>query len=171
MSLFNLSDSELSLFDCIAKEFNQIIGTKIDYFSLDVERSDKDPLYDEPITNRFKGPFSMHAYIEYPEPQPEAGQSGLKTRWSTSMWISRKAFEETRCPVPFIGDVIRVWETPFFDDSAVDDVKVPGAGFYFDVTTADNDGHLFDTPSFVGFKLRLLRRTEFTTERRLDVVG
>jgi hypothetical protein len=36
------------------------------------------------------------------------------------------------------------------------------------VINADDDGHVFDTGHFVGMVLQVMRRTEFTAERRLD---
>lgn len=164
---FTLCDGERFLFDCWAQEHNRIGGTQIEFWSLDVEGSTRDPLYDEPIVRDFAGPFRMVGYLEYPDGFAEAREEGFRSVWNGSIWIARKEFEDAHSPPPSEGDVIRVWNTPFFQKFSVDEEDVPGRGFYFDITQVGDDGHLFDTPSFVGFKCDISRRTEFTPERRL----
>lgn len=164
---FTLCDGERFLFDCWAQEHNRIGGTQIEFWSLNIEKSKRDPLYDEPVERVWDGPFRLIGYLEYPDKVPEAREEGLRSSWASSIWIARKEFEDAHAPAPVAGDVIRVWNTPFHQSVGVDAEDVPGRGFYFDVTDADDDGHLFDNASFVGFKCDITRRTEFTPERRL----
>jgi hypothetical protein len=164
---FRLCDGERFLFDTWAVEHVRIQGTQIDFWSLDLAKSIKDPLYDEPSKRVWKGPFRLTGYMEYAPSAPEAREEGFRTTWASSIWLARKELEEAHAPSPFAGDVIRVWNTPFYKDDGVDGEEVPGSGYYFDIVDADHDGHLFDNSSFVGFRCDIVRRTEFTPERRL----
>jgi hypothetical protein len=77
--------------------------------------------------------------------------------------------EEAVAPVPSEGDVLQAWNIPFYQKySTAEQEPLPTAGYYFNVVDVDTDGQLFDNPTFVGFKLKLNRRTEFTPERRLN---
>lgn len=164
---FVLDGSERFLFDMVAEEATAIPGTFIEYFALDKAESVKDPLYSEAEERSFRGPFKLKAHVTYPEGGLLAQADGLIERWDCTAWIARKSFEDAKCPVPHPGDVIRIWNTPFFNKEAVREEEVPDAGFFFNVQAVHNDGHLFDTPEFVGFKITLRRRTDFTPERRI----
>ena len=165
---FTLGDEERFLFDLWAQEHTHILGTTIEYWSLDVAGSKRDALYDEPVERKWLGPFKMKGYLGYAPSGPEAREEGFRTTFTTEIWISRKDFEDANCPSPNEGDAIRVWKTPFFDQWAVDGEDVPGRGYFFDVINVDEDGHLWDQSTFVGFRCDIKRRTEFTPERRID---
>lgn len=166
-NLFSIGDGERKLFDSVAQELNQIVGTDLDYFVQDVNESTRDPLYDEPIERVFKGPYRVKAYVEQPSTTPEVREEGYRTIFDGSVWIARADFDALGLSAPSEGDVLRFWNTPFFNSQAVDGEDVPNRGYFFDVVDVDEDGHLNDTASFVGFKLVVRRRTEFTPERRL----
>lgn len=167
-NLFQLCDAERQLFDCFAQELNKIAGTQVDYFSIDLNRSKRDALYDEPTQYVFRGPFRISGYVQWPEDIPEAREEGLRITWEAEAWIARKEFEDAGAPPPSEGDVLKFWSIPYFDkNAATGGENVPGSGFYFDVIDAEDDGHMFDTASFVGYKIKFKRRTEFTPERRL----
>jgi hypothetical protein len=163
-----LPDCEHDLFDSIAQEHVNIHGTDIDYWSHTVDSDSRDPLYDEAIERVYKGPFRLKGYVSWPDSVPEARFEGERTTFGAEMWIARKTIEDVRAPSPNETDVVRIWNTPFFNAWAVDTQDVgPNAGYFFDVIDVDDDGHLFDSPQFVGFKLSIKRRTEFTPERRI----
>ncbi len=164
---FRLGSEENFLFDMWAQEYHRIAGCPIDFWSYDVAATKKDPLYGEPTERVFRGPFRLIGHLTYPENFAEVREEGLRTTWTGTLWIARLEFEEAHCPAPSPGDVFRAWNTPYFQGDAVDDAAVPGAGYFFDITQANNDGHLFDNPHFVGFKCDFTRRTEFTPERRI----
>jgi len=164
---FKLCDYERELFDGYAQEQVAIAGTDVDYYSLSIDKSTRDALYDEPEVVKYYGPYRMRGFFEFPDTTPEAREQGLRTEWSTTIWIARTEFERTNAHAPIEGDIIQVWDTSFFEHDAVDEERVPGAGLYLEVIKADHDGHMFDTPTFVGFKLELRRRSEFTPERKL----
>lgn len=94
---------------------------------------------------------------------------GGRTTFGAEVWIARKSIEDIRAPQPNESDVLRIWNTPFFNEWAVDNAPSgqPNTGYFFDIIDVDDDGHLFDSPTFVGFKLSIKRRTEFTPERRI----
>jgi hypothetical protein len=164
-----LTDQEKELFDTWAVEHVGIAGVTIDYFSINPPGSRVDPVYREPLERRFEGPYRVHGHLTYPEHVPSTGEEGLRTRWDAEAWIPRKVAEEAAMPLPTNCDVIRVWNIPFYHRFSVDDfINVPGSNYYFDVLDADDDGHIFDQPTFVGYKLKLARRAEFTPERRVS---
>jgi hypothetical protein len=162
-----LSGAEEPIFSCWAKEHIDIAGVQIELFHLNIEESTRDPLYDEPIERVFQGSYVMKGFVEYPESQPEAGESGLKGVWTATLWIPRASVEEANAPTPAEHDVIRFWNEPFYKKYSVLEQEIDGAGYFFDVTRVDEDGHVFDQPGFVGFKLDLKRDTKYTPERRM----
>jgi len=148
------------------------VGTDIMYWHQNVSRSVRDPLYDEPIERAWDGPYQLKGFVEYMESQPQMKEEGLTIRWQGTIWIARAAVEAISAPVPLEGDVFRFWNNRFFNQHAVNQdtdavTGPPASGYYFDVTNVDDEGHVFDTGYFVGLRIRVMRRTEFTPERRL----
>ena len=164
---FSLDAQELVLFDSIAVEHTEKSGTSMLYWHLNRVGTTIDPVYDEPVQRKFEGPFRLKGNITYPESSPEAREQGMRSQWNATVWIPRKTLELANAPEPDVGDVIQVWNNSFFMSDGVESEQVPGAQFMFVVIDANTDGHLFDTPSFVGFKLEVERRTEYTPERFL----
>lgn len=163
-----MPDCEHDLFDSIAQEHTGIAGTDIEYYSHEVTKATRDPLYDEPLKRVYSGPFRVKGYVAWPDTTPEVRMEGWRTVVNAEAWISRKEIEEKGCPAPSETDVLRLWKIPFFDKEwAVDGDNVPGSGYFFDVLNVNDDGHLFDSAQFVGFRLTLKRRSEFTPERRI----
>lgn len=158
---FDLNDAERYLFDSFAQEHLGIIGTEVEFWSQRVSKSKRDALYDEPVERVWNGPFKLTGLFQYVDTTSDAREEGLREIGPTEIWIARREFEEKNAPPPDTGDVIRVWNLPIFKFIGQEQ------GFYFDVTGTSEDGHLFDQASFVGWKLTLNRRTEFTPERRL----
>lgn len=168
---FHLDDSERWLFDSIKQEHTGIVGTSMDFYSQQVQPGEKkrDPLYDEPLVGQWCGPYRVTGFAEWPEPNVEVKEEGLRKTWAAVFYVARKEFEDARAPYPKEGDVVRIWSTPYFDkDASVLHEQIPKSGFYFDITKADDDQHLMDAAYFVGLKLTVARRTEFTPERRIS---
>lgn len=165
---FELDTAEQGLFDCFATEHVTISGTEIELFHLDIDTSVRDPLYDEAVERIFQGSYVMKVFLEYPEPDTEATEYGLRKRWDAEVWIPRAEIERVSAPVPTEGDIIRVWNNPYFKKYSVIDQDIPNSGFFFNIIKTQQDGHLFDRSGFVGFKCMLKRNTDFTPERRLD---
>ena len=190
---FRLYGQEIYLFDTVAQELNQIIGPPVDYYLCDttinryanvtnyaypqpnperlpnVPTTVVDPLYNEPLAWSFQGPFRIPMYIEYPQKNVSSGEEGERTHWDALAWVSRKEYEDAYIGrPPSEGDVLQIWRTPFFKDYSTNDIMpIPNSGFYFDIRNVEEDGHLVDSAQFVGYKLSLVRRTEFTPERKL----
>lgn len=162
-----MPECEHDLFDSIAQEHVNIAGTDIDFYSHNVKGSTRDALYDEPVERVYGGPFRVKGYVVWPDTTPDVRMEGWRTVVNAEAWIARKEIEDKRCPAPSETDVLRIWNTPFFNNWAVDGEDEPNAGYYFDILNVNDDGHLFDSPQFVGFKMILKRRTEFTPERRI----
>ena len=164
---FELSQAEEPILSCWAKEHIDIAGVNFELFHLDIDGSVRDPLYDEAIQRVFQGSYIMKGFVEYPESQPEAGESGLKGVWTGTLWVPRLAIEEAGSPVPAEHDVIRFWNGPFYKKYSVLEQDIEGSGYFFDVIKVDEDAHIFDQPAFVGFKIDLKRDTKYTPERRM----
>lgn len=162
------ADQEMDLHDAWAQEQVRNSGTPIHYYVLDVGRSDTNPVYDESTVRRYRGPFRMWGYVEWPKSNPEVHEEGLVVKWETRVWIPRKDFEDARCDVPLEGDVIQAWRTQFFDQWAVTGDEPQKGGYYFTVLNTNDEGHPFDSPGFVGFEMNVARSTEFTPERRIE---
>jgi len=166
---FRLRGNELFMFDLWAQETNRTWGIPIDYYFLNVEKSTRDPLYDEPTSRNFSRAYKLEAWVQMPTQNPIASEEGFRIHFDGSMWIARKDLEEIKAPcAPQEGDVIGFWDNPQFNaDAAANNPNIPNSGYYFDVTNAVPDGHLFDTPTFVGYKLTIKRRSEFGAERKI----
>jgi hypothetical protein len=158
----------LFLFDSVAQERNKIAGTEIDLYQMNAKKTVRDPLYDEVVTPVWAGPYRLKAWVEWPETMPEARTEGFRKTFPANMWVARVDVEKVGARPLSYGDIVHFWRTPFFDEHSV--TYEHGAskhGYYFNLTEVVEDGHLFDTPSFVGFRSVLARNTEFTPERRL----
>jgi hypothetical protein len=162
-----MNDKELFLFDTWTQERTTIEGTDVEYYSLDVLGSKKDPLYNEPVEPVFKGPYKLRIVVFNIEFTPEAQERGFRHIYSAAAWIPRRTVEDASMGFPHEGDALRIWRTPFFDRFTEPEKMIDGTGFYFDVIKVDADGHPFDEPGFVGFRLEMKRRTEFNPDRRL----
>jgi hypothetical protein len=163
-----LDSKELCVFDSIAQEHVDAHGTDVKFYHQDIPGSSRDPLYDEPVDREFRGPYKLKAFVEYPPATPEMTENGMRVTWTGSVWVARAALEVHGIPAPLEGDIFQFWDTvEFYKEHSVGHEHVPGAGYYFDVVTVDEDGHVFDSEAFVGFKCEIRRRSEFTPERRL----
>lgn len=118
-----LSDSERFLFDSIAQEHLRTIGTQMEFWSQDIEGSERDPLYDEPIFRAWKGPYKIVGFIEKPDSIPEAREEGLRQTFPAAMWLARREFEDANAPAPKEGDILKVWNLPFYNSYGDGDRK------------------------------------------------
>jgi len=161
------SPYEMALFDSLTTEHIDIIGTTIWYYNLNLGASERDPLYDEPV-KRVYTPFIVKGFVTLPEGPKNVGLEGFNSSWDATAYISRKSIEAAGAPNPGEGDIIRIWDVPYFNREAnIDGFPIPDAGFYFSITAGGEDGHIFDTPSFTTFTATLRRVSTQTAERRL----
>ncbi len=161
-------EAELPIRDAVASDSVKISGTEIIYYSLDVYGSQFDPLYKEPIRRAWNGPFKLNGYVEMPTNQRIAREFGSIDVFESSAWLARIDVENARMPVPAPGDVLGFWNIFFFDKKfGINGETNTDSVFYFDVLNVSTDGHIYDSPLFVGFKLTIKRNTAFTAERRL----
>ena len=165
---FKLDSSESQMFDHIAQEHTEAHGVDILYWHQNLGESIRDPLYDEPIERVWDGPFKITGYVEYMAGTPQMQEEGLTVRWQGTIWIARVELEDKNAPSPLEGDVLKFWDNKFFAEHGVNAEEGVHGGYYFDVINADDAGHVHDTDHFVGILLTVMRRTEFTPERRLD---
>lgn len=166
---FRLSDGEKLLFEGYAGEQTHISGVPVDYWTVNAVDTVRDPLYAEPIERKFVGPFRLFAIFQAPDQTVNTQEEGLLATFTASCSIPRKSFEEAGAPAPGPGDVLNVWNLPFYvAQSTVEANPLAGAGYYFDVMQANPDGYINDSPTFVRWVLPLKRRTAFTPERRLQ---
>lgn len=159
---------EIGLFDTIARENSATLtGGAAELYIRDRGRSRKDPLYGEPVRAVWVGPYPLKVYLQNPVSSPLTVPQGFRSEWNGEVWVPRTEIELKGLRAPDEGDVIRMWKIPFFDTLGVDFQNIPKAGFYFDVETSNLDGVPAMGPLFMGFKLTLKRRSEFTAERRV----
>jgi hypothetical protein len=163
----NSTVGEKFLFDLIGSEHAKFSGTTIEFYNMDRERTQVDPLYGEAVEKVWVGPYKLIGHIEWPDPRPENREEGYRTTHIASAWIARTEFEQAHLEWPSRGDIVRVWSIPFFDAAAVDDESTPNAGYYFNIVNVQDDGHMFTNADFAGFKLELRRYSEFVPERRI----
>jgi len=166
---FELNKECEELFDIWNEEHTEVAGTDIDYWIQDLVKTKRDPLYNEPTERIWAGPFRFKALVKLPQNEYEAREEGARELWTGQIFIPRLAIENSNMEQwPKIGDVIRIWSLPFYDQDAMGvDQNIPNAGLYFDVIQTQGEGHPLDNPSFTRFQLDVKRRTEFTPERRL----
>lgn len=165
---FALDGRDSTMFDHFAQEHVAASGTDILLWHQDLENSIRDPLYDESIERVWQGPFKFKGYVQYMAGEPSMRDEGMTVRWQGTIWIARKELEDKKTPAPLEGDVVKFWENKFFAEHGVNAEHGVEGGYYFDVINADDIGHVNDSDHFVGITLTVLRRTEFTPERRLE---
>lgn len=165
---FELGGQDAAMYDHFAQEHVNSSGTDLLLWHQNLEESVRDPLYEEPIERVWQGPFKLKGYVEYIPGTPQMRDEGLVVRWQGTVWIARKELEDTGTPAPLEGDVLKFWENKFFAEHSVNAEHGVEGGYYFDIINADDTGHVQDSDYFVGIVLTVLRRTEFTPERRLD---
>lgn len=166
-SPFSISDTERALFMHFADEHVQMISTECDFFSQQISKSVRDPLYDEPLERSFTKPFRLKAWVSWPSSTPVTGEEGFRFAFQSQAWIPVAQLEKLGAPTPFEGDILRFWNLPYWNEIAAANEKIKGAGMFFDITNADSDGHINDQATFTGFRVDLKRRTEFGAERRI----
>lgn len=171
---FRLDASERFLYDLVAQEIIGACGTECDVYQRSRTKSKVDPLYGEPISNFFDGPYTLLGHIEWPEGVPEVSEEGERLLWPSGLWVPRKSLEDIGAKAMNEGDIVRFWKLPYFDNEATNGVPSPTGGFFFDVIKVNDDGHLHDSAAFVGFRCDLKRRSNsppevsFDTEKGID---
>lgn len=166
--VFRLTDQERFIFDIWAQESTNEWGTDAQLFSLDTFGSNHDPLYMEPTLRKWSKPYKIRAWVSKPTQNPIVSEDGFRIHFDATAWVSRKELEDAGAPAPREGDVLQFWHLPQFNvDAAARTPGIPNSGYYFDVLNATPSAHLFDTPTFVGYELKIKRRSEFGPERKI----
>lgn len=163
---FRLDPTELAMFDHIAQEPINAVGTDCELFTRNNSKSTIDPLYSEPSRVVFDGPYLLRAHIEWPEFTPEVSEEGMRAVWPSGAWIPRKTIEEVNARSPREGDILRFWNLPYFDERASNNQNLPFAGYFFDIIKVNDDGHIHDTRAFVAFRCDLKRKSSFGAEEQ-----
>lgn len=164
---FRLDESGSPIFDSVAVEYTAACGTPVELFSMDRKKTIVDALYGEAVSYAWLGPFKLFAYVPKPAVGPEIRQEGLKESFPLEVVIPRRGLEEAGAPVPAVNDVIGFWQLPYWQGAGTLPAATSIARYYFDVTTVDEDGFLFDTGMFTHFRLTVARNTSFTPERKV----
>lgn len=154
--------TDLGLWDSAAATELGAEGTPVDYYWLDLDRSEVDPLYRETIRKVHRGPFKLRAQVQWPDGTPTVDEKGESTEFTITAYMLRADFEKVQCPPPQPGDVVCFWKSPFWT------AQSGGEGMYFIVTDADPTGMVNASQSFVGFTFSLSRTTAFDPARRIS---
>lgn len=105
-SLF-IGAKERAFFDGINKELIQrIVGQKIVYYSVSIEHTNVDELYNEAISKTVFIPVEINALIEFNEPIQSTTNYSIDTRYTISVYIHEKELKERNIE-PVIGDYIK----------------------------------------------------------------
>jgi len=92
-------------------------GTDVKFYHQDIEGSERDPLYDEPVDREFRGPFKLKAFVEYIPGQPEMTENGMRVTWAGTLYVARATLDNRGIPTPLEGDVFQFWdEIAFFKE-------------------------------------------------------
>lgn len=157
---------ERPLWDSVAQEPARLAGTKIRVYSLRRAKNHH-PLYREPSAGAgewaFHGPWEMWGSIELPQGdaiQTTAQSEGQKRIVESTLWLARKELEDAGAPDPKADDVIEFW-----------DLK-PFAGVtpfrFWDVVSANPDGNIMQSETFVQWKIVMRSRTDFNPVRKVE---
>ena len=163
---FRLDSTELQMFDHFAQEPVNAEGTECELYTRNLRASTLDPLYNEPAETVFDGPYTLIAQVEWPDHTPEVSEEGFREVWPSGCWIPRITVEEINARPPREGDILRFWKLPYFDAVASHDQELDFAGYFFDIIQVNDDGHVHDTPAFVGFRCSLKRKSSFGPEEQ-----
>lgn len=105
-SLF-IGAKERAFFDSINKELIQrVIGQKIIYYSVSVEHTNVDELYNEAISKTVFTPVEINALIDFGEPVQSTTNYSIDTRYTISVYIHDKELRERNLE-PVVGDYIK----------------------------------------------------------------
>jgi hypothetical protein len=119
----------------------------------------RDPLYGGPTTVAgtvwgWRAPFDLEVTIEYGEPdnrEPSVREEGTTVDYDATIRLAGLTWTAAAPAgvLPKEGDVLTVF------------------GHHWDVVKASAAGHVWDTPTTVGWSLNVKRREEFAPERKL----
>jgi hypothetical protein len=165
--VFKLDERERFMFDHVAQEHTSGTAADAEFFAFSSKRSKFDPLYSETVSKGWDGPFKLKGIISQLENAPEVREGGLRKSFTPTIWFARTEFEAVGARQPRPGDVVRVWDLPYWNQVGVVTPPNPIDGLYFNITVVTESGFLFDSPAFVGFSCNLARNTEFAPERRV----
>jgi len=177
------SDQDLTYLRSLEEERIELVGPTCEYYSLN-RGENVDALYGEPTNDPFYGGSSVRGtpskhseawnfypdiiggddpltfpcameYQEFDNRNPMVRAEGFLHEYDAIMSISRNhwecALEDTSIEgrIPKEGDVLYVF------------------GEWFDVIKEGKSGFVLDTSSYVGFRLELKKRTQFTPDRKI----
>lgn len=105
-SLF-IGPKERAFFDSVNKELLQrIIGQKIIYYSVSIEHTNVDELYNEAISKTVFTPVEINALIDFNEPVQSTTNYSIDTRYTISVYIHDKELRERNIE-PQVGDFLK----------------------------------------------------------------
>jgi len=176
-------DEDAAYLRCLEEERIELSGPTCEYYSLNRGKN-VDALYGEPTNDPLYGgsasrgdpsrsdeawnffpdidggasPSTFPCSIEYQEADnrnPSVRPEGFLYEYDAIIGISRNHWEDTwedtviEGRLPKEGDVMYLFEE------------------WWDVTKAGKSGNIIDSPNYVGFKLELKKRTQFTPDRKI----
>ena len=105
----------------ISKEFIQLFGIDVDFYSMagavslpDTQyqkqtpsKTEVDPVYQEPATdwNFVPQKYTLRAFISKPEIRSESEEGGMAREYEANVTIPLTIIEEKNCPLPKEGDI------------------------------------------------------------------
>lgn len=105
-SLF-IGEKERAFFDSINKELIQrIVSQKIIYYSVSIEHTNVDELYNESIQKTVFTPVELNALVDFNEPIQTTTNWSIDSRYTISVYIHEKELKERNIE-PQIGDYLK----------------------------------------------------------------
>lgn len=160
-------DQDAAYMKCQDAERQKLVGPTAEYYRL-IRGENVDPLYDEPSMDPLYGGspvgdnkkwvfadmVEVSCIIEYQEKDdrvPSTRDEGLDVEWDAIMGVSQNNWDEVLQGIePKEGDVTYV-----FDE-------------WFTVVNSGTGGNILDTPTTVGWELKLKKRSRFTPDRKVN---
>jgi len=118
MSRKFITDREIAFINSINKELIQsVVGQEISYYSISLEKSRANRLYDEAIEKVWDPPVLINARIMWDNTQSASTSFGVDSKYSLEVYFHNKELEE-RNILPKEGDFIEFGEV-FFEITSV----------------------------------------------------
>lgn len=120
-----VNDKERRFFKQLHKELVQkIVGQEVTYFSVSVEHTKVDDLYNEAVQKTVFQPVVINALVYYMEPLPEANRFSLDMVYQIEAYFGKAEMEE-RNIIPRNGDFLK------FGDIFYEIIKLTEPQIYF----------------------------------------
>lgn len=177
-----LTAGERQLLDCLTSENINLGATDLKYYPLDLglnaaqltleqnqHHAERAALYGEPhFTPLTRGPYDIRGVVSFESKAAEAMEEGMTMDFRMSVEIARTEFERLGLTAPREGDILQLFDIPFYAQWG-QPFRNPGpsGGFYFETLNVEAMGQVGSGDYFSIFKLSLKRDSRYNPERKI----